>query len=362
MVTMLPVTSPLPPPVSHQRRRALATCALAALALFAGRCYEKKDYGPTSPPSLDALTLTTANQQTSLPADGVSRLRIIARISPDADADKRTVLFSTTGGTLVGGTANATGQVPVAADSTGTASIELRSAQQVGSAVVTAQVQNATGVSRQITISFTAADPEAIIQFVAAPGRAPADGATTSTFTVQISPSLTIGSQVAFNATAGTWTPEGQASVTRTADGSYRASADLKSPTTISSGRVTVTVNNVSTQATINFERALPDIITVSSNGTFQVKPSTSSGVTIVATFLRNIGNVTPGTVATFRAFTADGAAIGFFRDISTVGNDGMARATFLVGETTYRGAVTIIVGAQGSSVTGTTGLTVVDP
>ncbi len=358
MVTMPPATSPLPP---RRRARALAACALAALALFAGRCYEKKDYGPTAPPSLDALTLTTANQQTSLPADGVSRLRIIARISPDADADKRTVLFSTTGGTLVG-TANATAQVPVAADSTGTASIELRSAQQVGSAVVTAQVQNATGVSRQITISFTAADPEAIIQLVAAPGRAPADGATTSTFTVQISPSLTIGSQVTFNATAGTWTPEGQANVTRTADGSYRASADLKSPTTISSGRVTVTVNNVSQQATINFERALPDIITVSSNGTFQVKPSVSSGVTIVATFLRNIGNVTPGTVATFRAFTADGAAIGFFRDISTVGNDGIARATFLVGETTYRGAVTIIVGAQGSSVTGTTGLTVVDP
>ena len=357
------VAMPSATPTMLQRRglRAFAACALAALALFAGRCYEKKDYSPTAPPTLEALTLTTANQQTSLPADGVSRLRIIARISPDADADKRTVLFSTTGGTLVG-TVNATGQVPVAADGTGTASIELRSPQQVGSAVVTAQVQNAAQVSRQITISFTSADPNEIIQFVAAPSRAPADGATASTFTVQISPSLAIGSQVTFHSTAGTWAPESQASVTRTADGSYRASADLKSPTTISSGRVTVTVNNVSQQATINFERALPDIITVSSNGQFQVKPSTSTGVTIVGTFLRNIGTVTAGTVATFRAVTSDGSSIGFFRDITTVGADGTARATFLVGDTTYRGPVTIIVGAQGSSVTGTTGLTVVDP
>lgn len=358
MVAMPSAISSMPP---GQRRQALAACALAALLLFAGRCYEKKDYSPTAPPTLDALTLTTANQQTSLPADGVSRLRIVARISPDADADKRTVLFSTTGGTLVG-TVNATGQVPVAADGTGTASIELRSPQQVGSAVVTAQVQNAAQVSRQITIAFTSADPNEIIQLIAAPSRAPADGATTSTFTVQISPSLPIGSQVAFHATAGTWTPEGQANATRTADGSYRASADLKSPTTISSGRVTVTVSNVSQQATINFERALPDIITVSSNGQFQVKPSTSTGVTIVGTFLRNIGTVTAGTVATFRAVTSDGWAIGFFRDITTVGNDGTARATFLVGDTTYRGPVTITVGAQGSSVTGTTGLTVVDP
>ncbi|HEV8241590.1 MAG TPA: hypothetical protein VGS57_19665 [Thermoanaerobaculia bacterium] len=344
-----------------RRLRALSVVALAATALFAGRCYNKKDYSPTAPATADALTLTTANQQTSLPADGVSRLRIIARISPDADADKRTVLFSTTAGTLVG-TANASGQIAVAADVTGTATVELKSAQQVGIAVVTAQVQNVSGLSRQINISFTSADAGSVIQFVTAPASAPADGATISSFTVQLSPSLPLGTQVQFQATAGLFQPENAASVTRTADGSYRVSADLASPTTIGSARVTATANNVSQQTTINFVRALPNIITVSTGGTFTVTPSTSSGVTVTGTFLRDIGMVTAGTVATFRAFTSDGTAIGFFRDVTTVSSSGTATATFLAGQTDYRGPVTIIVGAQGTSVTGSTGITIVDP
>jgi hypothetical protein len=66
--------------------------------------------------------------------------------------------------------------------------------------------------------------------------------------------------------------------------------------------------------------------------------------------------------VATFRATTAAGAPIGFFRDVTTVSAAGTATATFLAGETDYRGAVTITVGAEGSSVTGTTGITIVDP
>jgi hypothetical protein len=354
------VTMPAAVPFAN-RLRPLAATALAALALFAGRCYDKKDYSPTAPATAEALTLGTANQQTSLPADGVSRLRIVARIAPDADPDKRTVLFSTTGGTLVG-TAGAGGQVPVAADSTGIASIELQSPQQVGAAVVTAQVQNVPGLSRQLTIAFTAAEPAGIIQFVAAPSTAPADGASISSFTVQLSPSLPLGTQVQLQATAGTFQPEGTASVTRTADGSYRVTADLASPTTIGRGRVTAAANNVSTQTTIDFQRALPHHITVATNGTFEVKPSTSQGVTVVGTFLRDVGTVTAGTVATFRATTPDGASIGFFRDVTTIGADGKATATFLAGQTTYRGPITITVGAQGTSVTGTTGLTVVDP
>ena len=343
------------------RLRALAATAVAAAALFAGRCYEKSDYSPTAPPTADALVLSTANSQTSLPADGVSRLRIIAKISPDADADKRTVLFSTTGGTLVG-TANASSQVAVAADVTGTATIELKSAQQVGSAVVTAQVQNVAGLSRQLTITFTAANPSTVIQFIAAPASAPADGATISSFTVQLSPELPLGTQVTFQATAGLFQPDGVASVTRNADGSYQVSADLASPTAIGTGRVTATAHNVTQQTTINFQRALPNVITVATNGTFVVQPSNSTGVTVTGTFLRNIGTVTAGTVATFRATTAAGAPIGFFRDVTTVSAAGTATATFLAGETDYRGAVTITVGAEGSSVTGTTGITIVDP
>jgi hypothetical protein len=358
MMAMSRSTAPTPP---SRRLRALAATALAAPALFAGRCYDKKDYSPTAPPTADALVLSTANGQLSIPADGISRLRIIAKISPDADADKRTVLFSTSAGTLVG-TANSSNQVAVATDVTGTATVELKSSQQVGSAVVSAKVENVTGLSRSLTVNFTAADPNAVIDFVAAPATAPADGATISSFTVQLSPSLPLGTSVQFQATAGLFKPENAATVTRTADGSYRVTADLASPTTLGTARVTATANNVSRQTTIEFQRALPNTITVATNGTFTVKPSTSQGVTVTGTFLRNIGTVTAGTVATFRATTSSGTPIGFFRDVTTVSAAGIATATFLAGETDYRGPVTITVGAEGTSVTGSTGITIVDP
>ncbi len=341
--------------------RRLAATSLAALALFAGRCYHKGDYSPTAPAVLDALTLTTEGQQAVLPADGISRLRVIARLDPAADPDKRTVLFSTTGGTLIG-SADASGQVAVAADVEGVATVELQSPQQVGSAVVTAGVQNVPGLSRQLVISFVAADPDNLLRFTAAPTTAPADGATVSTFTVQLSPSYPFGTPVQFQSTAGLFQPENTAMVSRVASASYAVSADLASAATIGSARVSATAQNVSRQATIAFQRALPDLVTVSTNGTLEAPATSSSGVTVVGTFLRDVGKVTPGTVATFRATTADGAPIGFFRDATTVGSDGTATATFVAGETPYRGRATLRVGAEGSAVSGSTDVTVVDP
>ena len=350
---------------SRRRRGLLATC-LAASLLFAGRCYEKGDYSPTAPPVAGALTLTSANQQTTLPADGVSRLRLVARIDPNADPDKRTVLFSTSAGTLVG-TANASGQVPVAADGTGTATIELQSSQQVESAVVTAGIENVAGLTRTLLVSFVAADPDGVVRFVTAPASAPADGATVSTFVVQLSPTLPLGTKVTFQATAGVFLPEATASVERTTDGSYTATADLQSPTTIGPARVTATAQNVSRQATIDFHRAHANHVTVSTNGVFQVPATADATLAVTATFLRDIGRVTPGAVATFRAVTDTGAPIGAFRDVTTVtadsaGTGGTATATFLPGATTYRGPVTITVGAQGSSVTGSTQVQIVAP
>ena len=349
-----------------RRRQGLLLTCLAASLLFAGRCYDEKDYSPTAPPVANALVLTTESQQTAIPADGVSRLRLVARIDPGADPDKRTVLFSTTAGTLVG-TADATGKVPVAADGSGVATIELQSSQQVGSAVVTAGVLNVAGLTRTLVVAFVAADPDAVVRFAAAPASAPADGASVSTFVVQLSPSLPLGTKVQFGATAGVFLPEATANVERTADGSYTATADLRSPSTIGPARVTATAQNVSRQATIEFHRAHADHVTVSTNGVFQVPATATATLAVTATFLRDVGRVTPGALATFRAVTDTGAPIGGFRDVTTVSADstgtaGVATATFLPGATSYRGPVTITVGAQGSPVTGSTQIEVVAP
>ena len=75
-------------------RRALVAALLFAILPLAAGCYDKGDHSPTEPPALESLTLSTAGNRTSLPADGVSRLRFVAQIRPDSDPDKRTVIFT----------------------------------------------------------------------------------------------------------------------------------------------------------------------------------------------------------------------------------------------------------------------------
>jgi hypothetical protein len=350
--------------VTRSPKLALALALLAAGLLTASRCYDKNAYEPTAPGTVDALTLTTADGSTSLPADGVSRLVLVARLSPDSAPDRRTVVFSASAGTLIGGAAGTGGARTVDADATGTAVIQLQSAQQVETAEVTASVEQVPGLTKRLLIDFIVADPNDVVRFVAAPAHAPADGATLSTFRVQVSAALPAGSMVSFAALPGAFAPENTSPVSRPVDGSNTAAADLVSPSTLGSGRVTATANNVTREVSIQFDRALPNLITVSTQGKFQVKADNVDTATVVGTFLRDIGQVTEGTVATFRATDDAGQSVGFFRDVGTVsGPTGrQATATFLAGDTTYRGRVTITVGADGSSVIGTADVEIVDP
>jgi hypothetical protein len=321
-----------------------------SLAVLLAGCYDKSDFSPTAPLAASVITLSSPSGVTSLPADGFSTLHLEARLSGDPAFANRTVVFSTTGGTLSGGTAvaNCTGCLSVAADGSGIARIDLISAQQVGSATVTASPQGAPGILAALTISFVAASPDDTLRFVAAPDHAPADGATLSTFTVAISPSLPAGSrQVTFAATAGTIVPPNPVNV----DAGGHASVDLQSPRTITSGRVTATVNGVTREVPIRFERALPKIITV--NATPPVAPAAAgTTIQITATLIRDQGTVTDGTVVTFRAALADGTPVGGFTNVTTTVN-GIASATFLP-RTTTPGTVIITVGAQDTTVTGT--------
>lgn len=352
------------------RSRSASTLRLAGtvvgfLLLSANQCYKSSSYGPTSPEVRLALTLRTADGSTSLPADGISRLTLVAQISADASPTRRTVVFATSAGTLVGGTDDGGGSRKVEADGTGSATIELVSSQQVEAAQVSASVDGVPGLLQRLTIAFVAADPNTTVRFVAAPASAPADGATVSTFTVEVSAALPSGTQVSFAATLGAFAPEGSSPVNRPVDGSRRASADLVSPTTLGTARVLATANNVTREVSLRFDRAYPQRVTVSTQGKFQVKADNLDTATVTATFLRDIGLTTEGTVATFRATDANGQTLGFFRDVGTVaavGNGRQATATFLAGSTAYRGTATITVGVEGSSVTGTTEIEIVDP
>src|SRR5262245_44433466 len=198
-----------------RRAPGFALLTLAGLALGAGRCYDRNQY---EPPALieETLSISTEGGVVSIPADGVSRLRVIARITPRADLDKRTVVFSTSAGTLVGGNpgANAS-EREVVADSSGLAAIELQSGLQVGTAALQARIKEVPGLARTLAVSFTSADVDGVIRFVASPGSAPADGASRSTFTVQVSSSLPLGTEVRFQTSGGQFVPENSSTATR---------------------------------------------------------------------------------------------------------------------------------------------------
>ncbi len=345
----------------HRRTR-LFVSVLFLVGWGQSGCYKQSDFEP--PALLDeALSLGTVGGQTSIPADGVSRLRIVARIDPRADLNKRTVVFSTSAGTLIGGNPAAqAGEQEVAADSTGQATIELQSPQQVGPAVLLARVKEVPGLSRSLAIGFTAADVNNVVRFVANPSSAPADGASRSVFTVEVSAALPLGTQVTFQTSAGLFAPENASSATRTIDGSFRATAELVSASAIGRGIVRATANQVTREAGIDFVRAQPDRILLSTGGKVEAKAGLTDPVTVTASFQRDIGQVTPGTVALFTATDSSGRSIGLFNDASTVGNTGSAAATFFAGSTTYRGPVTIAVSAQGHAVRGTATIEIVDP
>lgn len=334
------------------RRFSLVLALLLAFFLLA--CYDKSDYSPTAALVDRVVVLSAADGATSLPADGFSRLRIEARLQGDPDFAKRTVVFSTSSGTLVGGTpgTSCNGCQTVPADGSGRATIDLVSSQQVGTAVVRAWPADAPGITASLPISFGPAQPDQTVQFVAAPDRAPADGATVSTFTVGVSPSLPAASRtVTFQTTAGTFAPGNMTSVQVSADAGGRASADLVSPRQITAGRVTATVNGVTREASIRFERALPNVITATVD--MPIAPAAASTkIHVTATLLRNVGTVSDGTAVTFRAARADGTPVGLFTNVTTTTN-GTASADFLP-NTTEAGTLTITVGAQDTGVTGT--------
>lgn len=106
----------------------------------------------------DLLTLRTEPALTTLPADGRSRATLVATIIPPSASSRRTIVFTTTSGTLIGGnTAN-----EVAANERGEASIQLQSAAAPDTAIVTARSKEVPNAAAQATVQFIAAGADSL--------------------------------------------------------------------------------------------------------------------------------------------------------------------------------------------------------
>lgn len=333
--------------------------------LIAGGCYKESNYSPTDPQVTGALTLAPVDGTLSIPADGVSRVTLVATIAADADSNKRVITFTTSSGSFVGAAAGSGTTLDVTAGSDGRALVILQSSQRVETAIVTAVVKGSANVSAERQIQFTAPNPDDVLRFVTAPAAAPADGQTITLFTVAVSPSVTTGT-VTFSSTAGTFPA---ATVQIGID--HTATAGLMSSKTPGAATVSATLNSggggtngFSRQVPVRFEVALPNVISVVVDS-LTVMPG--GKVHVTAHLTRPVGQVTANTVAVFSAEDAAGNDVGGFQNVTVVqpgtsASDSIATADFLPGATAAPGPVTIFVGTDPASVTGSTTITVVGP
>jgi len=340
------------PAPARPPRRLLA----AALLLLAAGCYHKNDYLPTAPASASAITLASADGTLSIAADGLSRLTLVAKISADADADKRMVTFTTSTGSLIGAAGSGL-TLDVAADSTGRAVVALQSSTKVETAIVTANVKAAPSLAAQLQVSFTAPGPDELLRFVAAPATAPADGATVTLFTVAVSPAVTTGTVAFSSSTGGAFAPS-----PAPIGIDHTATAGLTSPKTLGAATVVATLpNGFSRQTQITFVPALPDAITLAVD---KASVPASGTIHVTAHLTRLVGLVTANTTVRFSAKDAANGAVGTFINQTVVqpaasGTESTATADFLPGATAVPGPVTITVGTDPPSVVGTTTVTV---
>lgn len=127
---------------------------LLVLALPPLSCtYDENDY-LIGPGTVDEwLTFESVTGDSTLPADGLAILELVATIDPGSDADRRTIVFSTSAGTLIGGT-SVSGTKEIVATAEGRAFIQLQSSLKEETAVVRASSKRVPSLNRELMISF----------------------------------------------------------------------------------------------------------------------------------------------------------------------------------------------------------------
>ena len=130
---------------------------------------------------------------------------------------------------------------------------------------------------------------------------------------------------------------------------------------------VRASIGGVDVWETIEFTRADPTEASVDAGG-FTIAASNGATTNVRATLTRSVGTPTAGFIVRFSAETAAGDPLGDFRLTTPSDTLGVATTTYWVGETPYRGPVTIsahILSAFGTADTlvhASTAIQVVDP
>lgn len=328
---------------------------LLTLAAVVAACDPDERRFPTensTDPLPSSLKLSTSTGALTLPADGISTLLITAEIPPGLVTPTRKVRFRTSSGSFAGAAASAT-QIDVSFETDGRAVSILHSSTTPGPVVVGAQIvdgMNETTTVTQIQLQFVVPDAEGL-RFIEAPSRAPADGASTTRFTVQVLPALPLDNRtVTFTTSLGSFDGGTTRMTTVNAGVDGQASVLLYSAPDDGQGLLAASLGMLfRIENVIRFEPAPAETILVET----PARVALGGSAPMKATLVRSIGTPTLGTVVTFRAFDQAGTMFGSFHNVTLSGAGGVATAEFRPGRTATPGPCRIAVTAGGSAAIG---------
>lgn len=330
----------------------------AASCDYAPEWYDADDYDQIYPPgSVLALHLAESDADAGLPADGYSQLRLVARFSGERiDSTKRTVVFTTSAGTLAQSDAGgAATRMEVDLKSDNRAAVTLTAANTVGQAQIQAALKSLPEVGDTLSVAFVPVDADAVLTFVDPPSEAVADGATETVLRIQLDSNLPPAQRtVVVTTTAGSFDSENPKELTLQNVLGDEVSIPLTSPTDVTSAVIRARVATVSQEITLPFIRALPEAISVSIDPAV-LSLGSNMTATVSAQTARARGTATQGTMLAFDVVPdSAGARPGYITNVTTTNNTGLATATFVPTDETYAGRVTIAVrhadtGVEGS-------------
>jgi hypothetical protein len=250
--------------------RAWLRTALLVSACVAAACHDPDKYLLAPGRADEALRFEPPSPAT-LPADGVSRVTIVATLAEGTAVTNRKVTFKTTMGSLFAGTPTGGPSVTVEADLSGRAVAELQSETRVGTARVEASAGPTDApIVRTLDIPFVAPAPDSVFKLSAVPESIPADGFSRATIRAELLPSAgTTQRTVTFEAfTTGLLFAPGESAgglrKTVTANSDGVATVSLQSSRNLETARVQATALGVTREIVVTFSAASPgDIIRV---------------------------------------------------------------------------------------------------
>jgi len=223
-------------------------------------CHDADRYVLTSDASIpvDQLFMMTVQGDSVQKADGFSRIQLIAQVM-DVSEGGRTILFTTTAGSLRVGDRSRSDSLLVETDLQGKAEVALQSPNEAAVAQITATIEGVTPtLTQQRNIRFTAVTAEDMLSFEGLPDRVVAGNTNVQTeIRVQIDESLEgEDRRVSFTTSIGRFLfGTGQGGRTREvlADQNGVATVTLESPDDGGEAVITATVRGFVLEETIQF-------------------------------------------------------------------------------------------------------------